>query len=80
MPVTVLLFASYADAFGRRELPLDVAPGATVRDVVELVRAEPGGAALPERPAVAVNERYAAYGAGVFAGDEIAFIPPVAGG
>lgn len=74
-----LLFASYADAFGSGEVPLLLKPGSTVADVVAAVRARsPHG--IPARPLVAVNERYASYDDKLAQGDEIALIPPVAGG
>ena len=80
MRVNVLLFASYADHLGAPSLALDLAPGATVADVVSGVRGQPGGEALPASPLVAVNERYATAVTQVQAGDEVALIPPVAGG
>jgi molybdopterin converting factor subunit 1 len=80
MTVTVLLFASYADAVGRSSLELDVAPGATVKDVVDRVRAMSGDGRLPPAPMVAVNERYASRERELRPGDEVALIPPVAGG
>ena len=80
MRVIVLLFASYADQLGAPSLELDVAPGATVADVVADVRGRPGASVLPASPLVAVNERYATPATQVQAGDEVALIPPVAGG
>ena len=80
MPVNVLLFASYADTLGTNALALEVAEGATVGDVVSRVRAMPGAAKLPSEPLVAVNERYAKLDRVLAAGDEVAIIPPVAGG
>lgn len=80
MTVTVLLFASYADALGANEFALDVADGATVNDVLGHVRSLPGAGRLPSAPLVAVNERYAKLGRVLAAGDEVAIIPPVAGG
>jgi molybdopterin converting factor subunit 1 len=80
MTVTVLLFASYADALGTRSMPVDVAPGATVADVVTHVRSLPGATRLPSQPMVAVNERYAKADRVLEPGDEVAIIPPVAGG
>ena len=80
MTVTVLLFASYADAVGKSSLELDVEAGATVRDVVEQVRALTGDSRLPPTPMVAVNERYASRDIELRHGDEVALIPPVAGG
>ena len=79
MTLTVLLFASYADAIGRSSLQLDVDEGATVGDVVERLRRD-AGRALPPRPLVAVNQEYAEYARPLVRGDELAVIPPVAGG
>jgi molybdopterin converting factor subunit 1 len=80
MTITVLLFASYADAFGASALSLDVSAGATVRDVVDQLRAMPGAERLPPAPLVAVNQDYCAADRAIAPGDEIAVIPPVAGG
>jgi molybdopterin converting factor subunit 1 len=80
MTVTVLLFASYADALGMSSLAVELAPGATVGDVVSHVRALPGAQRLPADPLLAVNERYAKRDHILASGDEVAIIPPVAGG
>ena len=80
MTVTVLLFASYADAVGRSEIEIDVEAGATVKDVIEHVRMLGDARRLPEAPMVAVNEQYASRDQELRAGDEVALIPPVAGG
>ncbi|HWH53587.1 MAG TPA: MoaD/ThiS family protein [Gemmatimonadaceae bacterium] len=80
MNVTVLLFASYADTLGSSSLSLELAPGATVRDVLGRVRSLPGADRLPSEPLVAVNEEYARADRALEAGDEVAIIPPVAGG
>lgn len=77
--VTVLLFASYADAFGGPQVEVPLAPQSTVADLVDQLRGA-RGAQLPPRPLVAVNQEYAAYDQIIDAGDEIALIPPVAGG
>ena len=80
MTVTVLLFASYADSLGTHSFAMDVEPGATVKDVLGRVLASPGADRLPREPLVAVNERYAKLNRALEAGDEVAIIPPVAGG
>jgi sulfur-carrier protein len=80
MTVTVLLFASYADALGANSLNLEIAPGATVRDLLGQIHAFPGAARLPRTPLIAVNEVYARLDRVLDAGDEVAVIPPVAGG
>jgi molybdopterin converting factor subunit 1 len=80
MTVRVLLFASYADALGRPDVTIDLPVGARVRDVRDRVRALVAGKRVPDRPMVAVNQRYAKDDQAVGAGDEVAIIPPVAGG
>jgi molybdopterin converting factor subunit 1 len=80
MTITVLLFASYADALGCPQMDLPVPTGATVGDMVAQVRARVGVDRLPSRPLVAVNQEYAPYHRVLEDGDEVALIPPVAGG
>ena len=80
MTVTVLLFASYADAVGRTTIELDLESGATVQDVIQQVREMGDAKRLPPAPMVAVNEQYASRDRELQSGDEIALIPPVAGG
>ena len=80
MTVTVLLFASYADAFGAAALDLELPRDATVRDLVAAVQARPGTRAFPPSPLVAVNQHYASADVVINEGDEVALIPPVAGG
>jgi molybdopterin converting factor subunit 1 len=80
MSVTVLLFASYADALGASSLSVDLPAGATVADVLADLKGRPGAERLPPAPLVAVNQRYASATSPVQAGDEVAVIPPVAGG
>jgi len=80
MRLTVLLFASYADALGERSLHLTVEPGARVADVLAAIRARAGAEALPPRPLVAVNEQYVEPSRTLSEGDVVAVLPPVAGG
>jgi molybdopterin converting factor subunit 1 len=80
MRVRLLFFASYAEAFGRSEQALDLPPGATVADCVAEIRKDPRAARLPPSPLVAVNQRYVRIEAPLADGDEVALIPPVAGG
>lgn len=80
MTVTVLLFASYADALGTSAIELELAPGSTVRDILGRLSGMPGGDRLPPRPLVAVNQQYASVGTSLQGGEEVAVIPPVAGG
>jgi len=81
MTVRSLFFATYRDLAGADELLVELAAPATVADLVrELRGSRPGLAALPPVPAVAVNLEYAPLSTALRDGDEVAFIPPVAGG
>lgn len=79
--VRTLFFASYRDLVGTSTLEVEVPEGASVGDLVAGLR-ERGHpySVLPETPAVAVNRRYASMDEPLGPGDEVAFIPPVAGG
>ena len=80
MTVTLLLFASYAYAFGASSLAMELPHESTVGELLTAIRSRPGVEKLPPRPLVAVNQTYAELGTMVRAGDEVALIPPVAGG
>ena len=78
--VRVLLFASYAESIGRETLEVTLPEAATVADVVSQIRRLPGGAALPPKPLCARNLAHAGQDDRVTPGDEIAILPPMAGG
>jgi len=80
MTVNVLLFASYAESLGTHQFELELPAGATAADVLGHIRSMPGADRLPQNPLVAVNERYAKKDKALEAGDNVAIIPPVAGG
>ena len=81
MELDVLFFASYRELVGTPRLRLELPTDATVEDLVSRVRARPGGfGRLPEHPAVAVNQTVARGSHVLHSGDEVAFLPPVAGG
>ncbi len=80
MSIPVLLFASYADAFGTRVVSVPVMAPCHVHAVVTALRSLPGGSRLPQSPLVAVNRVWVEEGSLIHAGDEVALIPPVAGG
>jgi molybdopterin converting factor subunit 1 len=81
MRINLLLFALYRDLTGVGELSVDVADGATAGGaVLELRERDARFAALPARPVVAVNREYAALDIPLSDGDELALLPPVAGG
>ena len=64
---------------GSRECDLPLPAGSRVADLVASLRAIPG-LELPEHPVVAVNQEYAELDRPLESGDEVALIPPVAGG
>jgi sulfur-carrier protein len=78
--ITVRFFASYADKLGVTHTSLTVAPGARGSDLLERVALLPGADSLPPNPRIAVNQVFAGRETSLAAGDEVAFIPPVAGG
>ena len=78
--VTVHLFASYAESFGANNLKIELSPECTVADLIAEVRARPGSYVLPPMPRVAINRKFATPDQVVRLTDEIALIPPVAGG
>jgi molybdopterin synthase sulfur carrier subunit len=80
MNVNVLLFASYADALGTSAMQVDVPERASVGEVIAVLRSGVGGDRLPATPLVAVNQSYATLADVIHPGDELAVIPPVAGG
>lgn len=81
MSVRVLLFATYADLVGTGSVELPAPPASTVAEVLTHLRgAYPGAAGIPERPLVAVNQMHARLDTPVRDGDELALLPPMAGG
>jgi molybdopterin converting factor small subunit len=78
--VTVQLFASYAESFGGTTLELPLESGSTVADLLSTLRLLPGASILPDSPRVAVNRKFASPDQPLDVDDEIALIPPVAGG
>ena len=81
MRVHLLLFALYRDLAGVDELTLDLPDGSNAAGALSILRSSDARfARLPQRPVVAVNREYALLDAPLRDGDELALIPPVAGG
>lgn len=81
MRIRFLFFALYRDFTGSDEFFLDLPSGLTARDAVARLRAAGDGfARLPERPVIALNREYAKLDRMLSDGDELALVPPVAGG
>lgn len=79
--VRVRFFARYAELVGCAETAVRVPLPATVGDVVHRVReALPGARDIPDRPFAAVNLKHVRLDAAVRDGDEVALLPPIAGG
>jgi molybdopterin converting factor small subunit len=81
MRVRFLLFASYRDLAGHDQIEVELSPGASAAEAVQVLRGTaPRLARLPVRPSIAVNEEYVALETLLRDGDEVALLPPVAGG
>lgn len=78
--VSVLLFARYKDLLGASSIAVPRSEAATVQSMVRYLRSLPGGAELPEAPFVAVNQQQASPDLPIGPTDEIALLPPMAGG
>lgn len=78
--IRVQLFARYAELLGSEQVRLAAAGIATVADVLARLRELPGGAGIGSAALVAVNLRQARADAPVSPGDEVAILPPLAGG
>ena len=81
MRVRLLYFAVLRDIIGTADADVTLPMGSRPRDVWSTLRAEHGELAMYEEPPLtAINESYASPDAELHDGDELAFIPPVAGG
>lgn len=82
-PITVRcrFFATFAELLGREGFDLVLPGAATVGDAVQALReALPHGERLPQEPMTAVNREHARPGHPLADGDELALLPPLAGG
>ena len=81
MRVTVLYFAILRERLGREDETLDLPPGADVRTArAEIAARHPEAAPLLPRVATAVNRAMVSETHLLADEDELALIPPVAGG
>ncbi len=82
MRVEVRLFASLREAAGSDRIAIELAPGASVGDALEVLARVPGlGEALAATsPTMAVNRDYADPATRLSPDDELALVPPVSGG
>ena len=77
---TVATFARYAEVMGATTLQVDLREPATVADLIHALRSLPGGALLPAQPLVAVNLQQAVDSTAIAPSDQLALLPPLAGG
>ena len=81
MHVRVLYFASFRDAVGRSEEARELPSGSRVRELwQELAGEVPVFSRFPSMPPAAVNREYVPAETELREGDEVAFLPPIAGG
>ena len=81
MRISVLYFAVFRERIGRDEDTLELADGATVRDAIDALAAKhPSIAALRGKFRCAVNQDFTDEDRALADRDELALIPPVAGG
>jgi molybdopterin converting factor subunit 1 len=81
MKIRLLFFAVLRDITGRSEDVLELPDGTRAGDVWQRLREEHNALRdYVQPPMIAVNESYVSAGEPLRDGDELAFIPPVAGG
>ena len=82
MHIKVLLFAMLREKFGKSEIDLELSEGCRAGDVLNHLYKDDRAAADKMKVALlfAVNQTYASSEASIQDGDEVALIPPVAGG
>lgn len=80
MRIQIKLFASTRELFGASSIERDLPEGATVGDLIELLRLETNGKVGPGYLHVAIDKRYAGPDTVLRPGDEAAVFPPVSGG
>jgi molybdopterin converting factor subunit 1 len=81
MKITLLFFAVLRDIAGRTDKVIDVPEGTRAGDVWQRLRdRHPELRNYVQPPMIAINESYVGADELLRDGDELAFIPPVAGG
>lgn len=79
--VRLLFFAVLRDITGQNETELELASGTRPREIWQQLRTQYARLAdYVQPPMTAINQSYESPDAELHDGDELAFIPPVAGG
>ena len=76
----ILLFARYAESLGAEEVAVDLPGESTVASLIDALRAMPGGDVFPARVVIARNLAIANPTDRIAPTDELAVLPPMAGG
>jgi molybdopterin converting factor small subunit len=79
MKIQVVLLGQYREARDANEFTLELPAGSTAASAVRLVRAG-GNTVIPPEPVVAINYEQSSLDTVLQDGDEVALLPPVAGG
>ena len=81
MRIRLLLFAGLREAVGKKDMLLELEPGASLQKLVALVEEQfPPVAKYQGRLLVSLNEKRAAMDTLLEEGDEVALLPPMSGG
>ena len=81
MQITVMLFATLKDQAGTQRVPVEIEPGASVRELKSLLgRRYPALEPHLGSVLVAINSEYAFGEDSLQEGAEVALFPPVSGG
>jgi molybdopterin converting factor small subunit len=80
MKINVVLLGQYRLAAETSEITLELPPAATAEVAVSMVRSGGNHAIIPSRPVVAINHIQGSLDQILQEGDELALLPPVAGG
>jgi molybdopterin converting factor small subunit len=78
--VQLLHFALFRDAVGRESESRELPEGTRICDLWEVLKREHGALRAFAAPPAAVNRLYVGPETVLSEGDEVAFLPPVAGG
>jgi len=81
LTLSVRFLARYAELVGTESATVTLSSPASVSDVLGVLRSTfPGARRLPDRPLCALNLSQVDLATPVAEGDELALLPPVAGG
>lgn len=81
MKARVLLFATLRERFGRSEMVMELSRGTKALEILKILCGDADEAKKMSRSILfAINEEYVPAQTEIQEGDEVALIPPVAGG